>query len=84
MEVYDELHIKALLERPGLVDPLIEHLLVGRPDSLPLVVARLILYVVVLHEVEDFYLACLPVARVPPLVLRLASVEFPQYYILIL
>ena len=62
------------------MDPLIEHLLVGRPDSLPLVVARLILYVVVLnHEVEDFYLACLPVARVPPLVVRLASVEFSQY-----
>ena len=85
MEINDELHIKALLERPGLVDPLIEHLLVSRPDSLPLIVVRLILQVMVLHhEVEDFYLACLPVARVPPLVLRLASVEFPQYYILIL
>jgi hypothetical protein len=80
LEVNDELHFKALLDWPGLMDPLIEHLLVGRSNSLPLIVVRLILQIVVLHhEVEDFDLAGLPVPCVPPLVVTLTSVEFPQY-----
>jgi hypothetical protein len=82
LEINDELHFKALLDWPGLMDPLIEHLLVGRPNSLPLIVAWLILQVMVLHhEVEDFNLASLPVPCVPPLVVTLPSVKFPQYYI---
>jgi hypothetical protein len=45
---------------------------------LPLIVVRLILQVMVLHhEVEDFNLAGLSVARVPPLEVTLPSVEFP-------